>query len=81
MPAVSKAQQTAAAIAEHAPASELKGASKEMAKSMSKNQLRHFSKTKREDLPEHVEKQEAAQPKFTNSFIMGYHIGYTNAER
>lgn len=57
MPAQSKAQQQAAAIALHAPASQLKGASKEMAK-MSKADLEKFAKTKHSGLPKH-KKEEA----------------------
>ena len=51
--AVSKAQQQAAAIAMHAPKSELKGASKEMAK-MPKKELEKFAGTKHKGLPKHV---------------------------
>ena len=51
MPAVSKKQRIAAAIAEHHP-EEATGAAKDMAESMSKEQLRHFSATKEKGLPE-----------------------------
>lgn len=51
--AVSRAQQQAAAIAMHAPKSELKGASKEMAK-MPKKELEKFAGTKHKGLPKHV---------------------------
>jgi Protein of unknwon function (DUF3008) len=54
MPSVSKSQQQAAAIALHAPKSELRGSSKEMAKSMTKDELHKFAKTKRKGLPAHV---------------------------
>jgi phage gpG-like protein len=59
MPAVSKAQQQAAAIAEHEP-SKAKGAAKQMAKSMSKEQLHHFAATKVKDKPEHKEEKKAS---------------------
>lgn len=52
--AKSTAQQQAAAIALNAPKSELKGASKEMAK-MPKKELEKFAKTKHKGLPKHVE--------------------------
>jgi Protein of unknwon function (DUF3008) len=56
MPAKSKKQQMAAGAALAAkrgekPKSSLKGASKEMAKSMSAKQLEDFAKTKRKKLP------------------------------
>ncbi len=56
MPAKSKKQQMAAGAALAAKRgkrskSSLRGASKEMAKSMSKKQLRDFAKTKRKKLP------------------------------
>jgi len=56
MPAKSKAQQKAAAMALAAkegkvPPSRLKGAAKLMYKSMTKQQLREFAKTKRKNLP------------------------------
>lgn len=56
MPAVSKAQQKAAGAALSAkrgetPKSALKGASKEMAKSMTEKELKDFAKTKRKRLP------------------------------
>jgi len=54
MPSTSKSQQQAAAIALHAPESELRGASKEMAASMSDTELRKFARTKRTGLPKHV---------------------------
>jgi hypothetical protein len=56
MPAKSKKQQKAAGAALAAKRGErskssLKGASKQMAKSMSEKQLRDFAKTKRKNLP------------------------------
>jgi hypothetical protein len=56
MPAKSKKQQMAAGAALAAkrgekPKSSLKGASKEMAKSMSAKQLEDFAKTKQKKLP------------------------------
>jgi hypothetical protein len=56
MPAKSKKQQMAAGAALAAKRGErsrssLKGASKQMAKSMSAKQLRDFAKTKRKSLP------------------------------
>jgi Protein of unknwon function (DUF3008) len=56
MPAKSKKQQMAAGAALAAkrgekPKSSLKGASKEMAKSMSAKQLEDFAETKRKKLP------------------------------
>jgi hypothetical protein len=56
MPAKSKKQQMAAGAALAAKRGErskssLRGASKQMAKSMSKKQLREFAKTKRKKLP------------------------------
>lgn len=56
MPAKSKQQQKAAGAALSAkrgdtPKSRLKGASKEMYDSMSKEQLKDFAETKRKDLP------------------------------
>ena len=56
MPAKSKKQQMAAGAALAAKRgkrsrSSLRGASKQMAKSMSKKQLRDFAKTKRKSLP------------------------------
>lgn len=56
MPAQSKAQQKAAGAALSAkrgetPKSKLKGASRELAESMSEKQLRDFAKTKRSKLP------------------------------
>ena len=58
MPAVSKAQQIAAAIAEHNP-SKAKGPAKEMAKSMSKKQLHDFAAGSMEGKPEHVKQSSA----------------------
>ena len=57
MPAKSKAQQKAAGAALSAkrgetPKSKLKGASKEMAQSMSEKQLEELAETKRKKLPE-----------------------------
>lgn len=59
MPAKSKAQQKAAGAALSAkrgdtPKSKLKGASKQMASSMTEKQLEEFASTKRKDKPEHV---------------------------
>jgi len=59
MPAKSKAQQKAAGAALAAKRgdikrSELKGASKEMEKSMTEKQLEDFASTKRKGKPEHV---------------------------
>jgi hypothetical protein len=56
MPAQSKAQQKAAGAALSAKRGEtkksaLKGASRQMADSMSEKQLEEFASTKREDLP------------------------------
>jgi hypothetical protein len=56
VPAKSKKQQMAAGAALAAKRGErskksLRGASKQMAKSMSKKQLRDFAKTKRKNLP------------------------------
>lgn len=56
MPAVSKAQQKAAGAALSAKrgetkVSELKGASKDMYKSMSEAQLEEFASTRRKNLP------------------------------
>jgi hypothetical protein len=61
MPAKSKAQQKAAGAALSAKRgetkkSELKGASKEMYESMSEKQLEEFAETKREGLPNKVDK-------------------------
>ena len=57
MPARSKAQQKAAGAALSAkrgetPKSKLKGASREMAESMSEKQLEEFAETRRKGLPE-----------------------------
>lgn len=62
MPAKSAAQQKAAGAALAAkrgeqPKSKLKGASKEMAKSMSEKQLDELASTKRKGKPEHVAKK------------------------
>ena len=59
MPAKSAAQQKAAGAALSAkrgdrPKSTLKGASKQMAQSMTEEQLEEFAHTKRKDKPEHV---------------------------
>ena len=59
MPAKSKAQQKAAGAALAAkrgdmPKSKLRGASKEMEKSMSEKELKDFAETKRRGKPEHV---------------------------
>ncbi|MGF7149315.1 hypothetical protein FHS96_002957 [Sphingomonas zeicaulis] len=59
MPAKSAAQQKAAGAALSAkrgdtPKSKLKGASREMEKSMSEKQLEEFATTKRKGKPEHV---------------------------
>jgi hypothetical protein len=59
MPAVSKAQQKAAGAALSAkrgetPKSRLKGASKEMVKTMTEKELRDLAKTKRKRLPARV---------------------------
>lgn len=59
MPAKSKAQQKAAGAALSAkrgdtPKSELKGASKQMADSMTEKQLDELASTKRKGKPEHV---------------------------
>ncbi|MBM7043691.1 MULTISPECIES: DUF3008 family protein [Rhizobium] len=61
MPAKSKAQQRAAGVALSAKRgetskSELKGASKEMERSMSERQLEEFASTKIKGKPEHVSK-------------------------
>ena len=62
MPAKSKAQQKAAGAALSAkrgetPKSKLKGASRQMVKSMSEKQLEDFAKGKRKGKPEHVKKK------------------------
>lgn len=59
MPAKSAAQQKAAGAALSArrgdtPKSELKGASKQMAGSMTEKQLEEFARTSRKGKPEHV---------------------------
>lgn len=61
MPAKSKAQQQAAGAALSAkrgetPKSKLKGASKQMADSMSEKQLHDMAATKRKGKPEHASK-------------------------
>lgn len=61
MPAKSKAQQKAAGSALSAkrgetPKGELRGASKEMAESMTEAQLEEMASTKRKGKPEHVKK-------------------------
>ncbi|AQA00556.1 DUF3008 domain-containing protein [Sphingopyxis sp. QXT-31] len=60
MPAKSKAQQKAAGAALSAkrgdtPESKLKGASKEMAESMTEKQLEEFAKGSTKGKPEHVD--------------------------
>ena len=62
MPAKSKAQQMAAGAALSAKRgetkkSELRGASREMYKSMSEKQLEEFAETRRKGKPEHVSKK------------------------
>ena len=62
MPAKSVAQQKAAGAALSAkrgdtPKSELKGASKSMAESMTEKQLEDFAHTKRKGKPEHAAKK------------------------
>ena len=61
MPAKSAAQQKAAGAALSAkrgdtPKSKLKGASKQMAESMTETQLEEFAHTKRKGKPEHAAK-------------------------
>lgn len=61
MPAKSGAQQKAAGAALSAkrgetPKSELKGASKDMAESMTEKELEELASTKRKGKPEHVKK-------------------------
>lgn len=61
MPAKSAAQQKAASAALSAkrgdtPKSELKGASKHMAESMTEKELEEFAHTKRKGKPEHVKR-------------------------
>jgi hypothetical protein len=61
MPAKSKAQQMAAGAAlaakrGEAKVSSLKGASKEMYKSMNQRQLKEFAETKRKGKPAHVKR-------------------------
>jgi hypothetical protein len=65
MPAKSAAQQKAAGAALAAKRSEsspskLKGASKEMYKSMSERELEEFASTKRKGKPEHVSKAQSS---------------------
>ncbi|MFC5344670.1 DUF3008 family protein [Brevundimonas staleyi] len=60
MPARSAAQQKAAGAALSAkrgdtPRSKLKGASKQMAASMTEKQLEEFARTRRKGKPEHVD--------------------------
>ena len=62
MPAKSKAQQMAAGAALSAkrgdtPKSKLKGASKQMAQSMSETELEKMASTKRKGKPEHSSKK------------------------
>ena len=62
MPAKSAAQQKAAGAALSAkrgdtPKSQLKGASKQMAQSMSETELEKMASTKRKGKPEHVAKK------------------------
>ena len=62
MPAKSKTQQMAAGAALSAKRGErskssLKGASKQMAQSMSEKELEKMAHTKRKDKPEHVSKK------------------------
>lgn len=61
MPAVSKKQQQAMAIAMHAPKSKLKGASKKIANNMSKDKIRHYAETPTKNLPTKVEEGEIPQ--------------------
>ena len=61
MPARSQAQQKAAGAAlaakrKEAPVSKLKGASKEMYESMTEKELDDLASTKRDSLPERVDK-------------------------
>lgn len=71
MPAVSKAQQQAMAIAEHHP-EKAKGAAKEMAKSMSKDTLHDFAATKTKNLPKHKHEKKAAELLRYSGFMAGY---------
>ena len=71
MPAVSKAQRTAMAIAEHHP-EQAKGAAKEMAKSMSKSQLHDFATTPEKGLPEHKKKHEKQASLNSRAYFEGY---------
>ena len=62
MPARSQAQQKAAGAALAAkrgdmPKSKLRGASKDMEKSMSEKELKDMAETRRKGLPEHVQSQ------------------------
>ena len=75
MPGVSQAQVTAARIAKHAPKSELKGASKKMAESMSSEQLHHFAATETKDLPEHKEPEHEKKAALSRyGFLQGYRL-------
>jgi 2-methylcitrate dehydratase PrpD len=68
MPAKSAAQQKAAGAAlaakrgETSP-SKLKGASKDMYRSMSERELEEFASTKRKGKPEHVSKEQSSSSK------------------
>jgi hypothetical protein len=68
MPAKSKAQQQAMAIAEHHPEAAT-GAAKEMAESMSKETLHDFAATPTKGLPKH---RKAAGEHFVHGFMCGY---------
>ena len=68
MPAVSKAQRIAAAIAEHHP-EKAKGAAKQMANSMSKEQLHHFSATSTKGLPEKKAEFTALELEYLQGFV------------
>ncbi|RMD94871.1 MAG: DUF3008 family protein [Calditrichaeota bacterium] len=76
MPSVSKDQQRAAAIALAAkegkiPVSRLKGASLQMYKSMTRQQLREFAETKRKGLPEKVASLEDLKNKLKDALAGG----------
>jgi uncharacterized Rmd1/YagE family protein len=75
MPSVSRAQQAAAAIAEHHP-EKAKGAAKQMAKSMTKTQLHHFAATPSKGLPKHAEK--TASVGFLAGYMQKTATTYTN---
>jgi hypothetical protein len=67
MPAKSKAQQKAAGAALAAkrgemPKSKLKGASREMEKSMTEKELEEFAGTKRKNLPQKQNKKDRIAP-------------------